>query len=72
MKKSMGMAIENRTEKIMKFEEEEVVINFYLQKLWDTCVFLKYHNKVQTTAALLFKRFYLVNSIMDYDPKIIL
>lgn len=59
-------------------QEEVLLLNFYASKLLPligpmaTISRLKRDIKVSSTAALIFKRFYLSNSVLIFDPKVIM
>ncbi|KAJ3191772.1 hypothetical protein HK101_007426 [Irineochytrium annulatum] len=55
-------------------EEQLTLCKFYETKISDYCRVFKFDTDgtVQSTAITFFKRFYLANTIMDYDPKLIL
>ncbi|RHY34407.1 hypothetical protein DYB32_000963 [Aphanomyces invadans] len=53
-------------------EEEAMVVDFYQIQVQNTCTSIfKTSDKVKAAALLLFKRFYLSNSIMEFHPKYI-
>ncbi|KAJ3212657.1 hypothetical protein HDU67_003685 [Dinochytrium kinnereticum] len=56
------------------WEEQQKMCLFYETKIVSYCKFFKFDTDgtVQATAITFFKRFYLANTIMDYDPKLIL
>ncbi|TDH65802.1 hypothetical protein CCR75_009023 [Bremia lactucae] len=55
-------------------EQEAVLRQFYEVKLQESCSarFLRTSDKVKCCAMLLFKRFYLSNSVMEFHPKYLL
>jgi cyclin H len=53
-------------------QEQLILIQFYTSKIKDYCKFFKFSLKVQQTSILLFKRFYIESSAMEFDPKLIL
>ncbi|KAI9101273.1 cyclin-like protein [Phlyctochytrium arcticum] len=53
-------------------EEQLLYCRFYEGKLIDYCRYFKFDRMVQATAMAFFKRFYLLNTVMDYDPKLYL
>ncbi|EGW34903.1 uncharacterized protein SPAPADRAFT_58028 [Spathaspora passalidarum NRRL Y-27907] len=53
-------------------EEEATYLDFYSNNIIKTCNFFKMPTQVKLTAASFFKKFYLVNSVMEYHPKNIL
>ncbi|CAK9438605.1 uncharacterized protein LODBEIA_P28290 [Lodderomyces beijingensis] len=53
-------------------EEESTYLDFYIQNITTTCSFFHMPTQVKLTAASFFKKFYLVNSVMEYHPKNIL
>jgi len=48
-------------------EEEDGLKSFFLAKIEDICARLQCSYKVTTTAIIYFVRFFLVNSVMDYN-----
>ncbi|OQS04713.1 cyclin-H, partial [Thraustotheca clavata] len=53
-------------------EEEKLVLNFYQVQVQDSCTRLfRTSDKVKSAAVVLFKRFYLSNSVMEFHPKFI-
>ncbi|EGF80229.1 hypothetical protein BATDEDRAFT_88645 [Batrachochytrium dendrobatidis JAM81] len=54
------------------WKEQLDYCRFYEGKIIDYCKFFGFDKTVQATAIVFFKRFYLNNTVMDYDPKIIL
>ncbi|KAG7664228.1 uncharacterized protein J8A68_002242 [[Candida] subhashii] len=61
-----------KLQSILSFEEECTYLNFYSKNIIQTCNFFKMPTQVKLTAASFFKKFYLVNSVMEYHPKNIL
>lgn len=57
---------------IVSFEEETIFLQFYCKSILETGQFFKMPTQVKATAIAFFKRFYLVNSVMEYHPKIVL
>ncbi|EMG46826.1 CCL1 Cyclin CCL1 [Candida maltosa Xu316] len=53
-------------------EEESTFLDFYIQNITTTCNFFKMPTQVRLTAASFFKKFYLVNSVMEFHPKNVL
>ncbi|KAI5960324.1 uncharacterized protein KGF55_004616 [Candida pseudojiufengensis] len=53
-------------------EEEAIYLDFYVKNTTATCNHFKMPTQVRLTAASFFKKFYLVNSVMQYHPKNIL
>ncbi|KAI8850498.1 hypothetical protein BC829DRAFT_442103 [Chytridium lagenaria] len=62
------------TNMFITWEEQHKMCLFYETKIVSYCKVFKFDNDgtVQATAITFFKRFYLNNTIMDYDPKLIL
>ncbi|KAI9004097.1 cyclin-like protein [Gaertneriomyces semiglobifer] len=56
----------------LTWEEQLKYCRFYEGKLVDYCNFFKFDRTVQATALAYFKRFYLLQTVMDYDPKLYL
>ncbi|KAF4316617.1 hypothetical protein BBO99_00001659 [Phytophthora kernoviae] len=52
-------------------EQETLLRDFYEEKIQESCSaqFLRTSDKVKCCAVLLFKRFYLSNSVMEFHPK---
>jgi cyclin H len=61
-----------RHEKSIDYQEQMILVQFYTLKIKDYCKFFKFSVKVQHTAIILFKRFYIIQTTMDHDPKLIL
>ncbi|KAK3019411.1 hypothetical protein RJ639_004661, partial [Escallonia herrerae] len=55
--------------KPLKTEEEHLLRAFYEFKIQDVCDAFKFPRKIQATALLYFKRFYLLWSVMEHHPK---
>ncbi|KNC96162.1 cyclin ccl1 [Spizellomyces punctatus DAOM BR117] len=53
-------------------EEQLALCRFYEGKLVHYCNYLKFDRSVQATALAFYKRFYLLNTVMDYCPKLYL
>ncbi|KAI5953366.1 hypothetical protein KGF54_002737 [Candida jiufengensis] len=53
-------------------EEESIYLDFYVKNATATCNHFKMPTQVRLTAASFFKKFYLINSVMEYHPKNIL
>ncbi|XP_012830828.1 PREDICTED: cyclin-H1-1 isoform X2 [Erythranthe guttata] len=58
--------------KALKTEEEQILRAFYEFKIQDVCDAFKFPRKIQATALIYFKRFYLQWSVMEHHPKIIM
>ncbi|KAK2985369.1 hypothetical protein RJ640_029326 [Escallonia rubra] len=58
--------------KPLKTEEEHLLRAFYEFKIQDVCDAFKFPRKIQATALLYFKRFYLLWSVMEHHPKLIM
>lgn len=59
-------------QKPLKTEEEHLLRAFYEFKIQDVCDAFKFPRKIQATALIYFKRFYLQWSVMEHHPKIIM
>ncbi|CAH9105402.1 unnamed protein product [Cuscuta epithymum] len=55
--------------KPLKTEEEQLLRAFYEFKIQDVCDAFKFPCKIQATALIYFKRFYLQWSVMEHHPK---
>ncbi|OAY63683.1 cyclin-H1-1 [Ananas comosus] len=55
--------------KPLNCEEEHLMRVFYEQKIQEVCAAFKFPHKIQATAILYFKRFYLQWSVMEHHPK---
>ncbi|XP_052208933.1 cyclin-H1-1 isoform X2 [Diospyros lotus] len=55
--------------KPLKTEEEQLLRAFYEFKIQDVCDAFKFPRKIQATALIYFKRFYLQWSVMEHHPK---
>ncbi|KAL0290475.1 UNVERIFIED_CONTAM: Cyclin-H1-1 [Sesamum calycinum] len=55
--------------KALKIEEEQLLRAFYEFKIQDVCDAFKFPRKIQATALIYFKRFYLDWSVMEHHPK---
>ncbi|KAL1555419.1 cyclin-H1-1 isoform X1 [Salvia divinorum] len=55
--------------KALKTEEEQLLRAFYEFKIQDVCDALTLPHKIQATALIYFKRFYLQWSVMEHHPK---
>lgn len=53
-------------------EEEREMVRFYAWKIVEVCGAFKFPVKVQATALLYLKRFYLRHSLMEFEPKSIM
>jgi cyclin H len=72
-RKAANTAVRSRTtSNPIDHDEQMVLIQFYSTKIRDYCKFFKFSLKVQLTALMLFKRFYIDQSAMEHDPKLIL
>lgn len=56
----------------LSFEEEQKYLHFYCEKIISTADYFNMATQVKATAMSFFKKFYLVNSVMEYHPKNIL
>ncbi|KAJ0558089.1 putative cyclin [Helianthus annuus] len=55
--------------KPLKIDEEQLLRAFYEFKIQDVCDAFKFPRKIQGTALIYFKRFYLQWSVMEHHPK---
>ncbi|PWA84057.1 cyclin-H1-1 [Artemisia annua] len=55
--------------KPLKTDEEQLLREFYEFKIQDVCDAFKFPRKIQATALIYFKRFYLQWSVMEHHPK---
>ncbi|KAL5683751.1 hypothetical protein ACJX0J_010136, partial [Zea mays] len=55
--------------KPLSYEEEQLTRVFYEQKIQEVCAAFKFPHKIQATAIIYFKRFYLQWSVMEHQPK---
>ncbi|XP_074579458.1 cyclin-H1-1 [Curcuma longa] len=55
--------------KPLNCEEEQHMRIFYEQKIQEVCQAFKFPHKIQATAIIYFKRFYLQWSVMEHHPK---
>ncbi|KAG2546042.1 cyclin-H1-1-like isoform X1 [Panicum virgatum] len=55
--------------KPLSYEEEQLARVFYEQKIQEVCAAFKFPHKIQATAIIYFKRFYLQWSVMEHHPK---
>ncbi|KAM7481850.1 hypothetical protein LguiB_006433 [Lonicera macranthoides] len=55
--------------KPLKIDEEKLLRAFYEFKIQDVCDAFKFPRKIQATALIYFKRFYLQWSVMEHHPK---
>nr|QYW07136.1 cyclin H1-1 [Dimocarpus longan] len=60
---------EKHRPKPLSIEEEQSMRVFYENKLREVCSAFYFPNKIQATALLYFKRFYLQWSVMEHHPK---
>ncbi|KAJ3320719.1 hypothetical protein HDU76_000237 [Blyttiomyces sp. JEL0837] len=56
----------------LTWEEQVLLCRIYESKIANYCKFFKFDDMVLSTSVAFFKRFYLLNTLMDYDPKVIL
>ncbi|KAK6464832.1 cyclin-like protein [Scheffersomyces coipomensis] len=54
---------------LLTYEEESKFIQFYCQNIVQTTDYFRMPTQVKLTAISLFKKFYLINSMMEYHPK---
>ncbi|KAH7666921.1 cyclin H protein [Dioscorea alata] len=57
------------TSKPLSCEEEQLMQVFYEQKIQEVCGAFMFPHKIQATAIIYFKRFYLQWSVMEHHPK---
>ncbi|KAK1299274.1 Cyclin-H1-1 [Acorus calamus] len=57
------------TPKSLNCEEEKLMRVFYEQKIQEVCLAFCFPHKIQATAIIYFKRFYLNWSVMEHHPK---
>jgi cyclin H len=55
--------------KPLKIDEEKLLRAFYEFKIQEVCDAFKFPRKIQATALIYFKRFYLQWSVMEHNPK---
>lgn len=55
--------------KPLNCEEEQLMRVFYEQKIQEVCGAFRFPHKIQATAIIYFKRFYLQWSVMEHQPK---
>ncbi|XP_027934215.1 cyclin-H1-1 [Vigna unguiculata] len=55
--------------KPLSIEEEQCIRVFYENKLQEVCKNFRFPHKIQATALIYFKRFYLQWSVMEHQPK---
>ncbi|KAJ0818053.1 putative cyclin [Helianthus annuus] len=55
--------------KPLKIDEEQLLRAFYEFKIQDVCDAFKFPRKIQATALIYFKRFYMQWSVMEHHPK---
>ncbi|WCJ43128.1 cyclin H 1 [Euphorbia peplus] len=55
--------------KSLSVEEEQFMLVYYEYKLREVCSAFLFPHKIQATALIYFKRFYLQWSVMEHDPK---
>ncbi|KAJ0961356.1 hypothetical protein J5N97_000563 [Dioscorea zingiberensis] len=61
--------LEQSTLKPLNCEEEQLMRVFYEQKIQEVCGAFMFPHKIQATAIIYFKRFYLQWSVMEHHPK---
>lgn len=54
---------------LVTFDEEQKYLYFFAQQIVQVCNHFNMPTQVKATAISFFKKFYLVNSVMDYRPK---
>ncbi|XP_044980276.1 cyclin-H1-1 [Hordeum vulgare subsp. vulgare] len=64
-----GTVVGSSSVKPLSCEEEQVMRIFYEQKIQEVCRAFKFPHKIQATAIIYFKRFYLQWSVMEHHPK---
>nr|XP_010918004.1 cyclin-H1-1 isoform X2 [Elaeis guineensis] len=60
---------ERSVPKPLNCDEEQLMRVFYEQKIQEVCAAFKFPHKIQATAIMYFKRFYLQWSVMEHHPK---
>ncbi|EHA8587605.1 Cyclin-H1-1 [Cocos nucifera] len=60
---------ERSAPKPLNCDEEQLMRVFYEQKIQEVCAAFKFPHKIQATAIIYFKRFYLQWSVMEHHPK---
>ncbi|RVX18678.1 Cyclin-H1-1 [Vitis vinifera] len=55
--------------KPLNFEEERFMRSFYEYKIQEVCAAFSFPHKIQATALIYYKRFYLQWSVMEHHPK---
>ncbi|ODQ79991.1 hypothetical protein BABINDRAFT_36796 [Babjeviella inositovora NRRL Y-12698] len=53
-------------------DEENAIVTFYARKIPNTGQFFQMNSQIKATGIAFFRRFYLVNSVMEFHPKLIL
>ncbi|KAI9358281.1 hypothetical protein DFJ73DRAFT_819374 [Zopfochytrium polystomum] len=59
-------------EQFVTWEEQRLLCKIYETKIGNYCRFFKFDENVLSATVTFFKRFYLMNTVMDHDPKLIL
>ncbi|KAG6604204.1 Cyclin-H1-1, partial [Cucurbita argyrosperma subsp. sororia] len=62
----------NSKDNALSIEEEQFMRVFYENKLQEVCNNFHFPHKIQTTALIYFKRFYLQWSVMQHNPKYVM
>lgn len=66
-----GEALNNAME-LVSYEEEQKYLYFFSQQIVQVCTHFNMPTQVRATAISFFKKFYLVNSVMEFRPKNVL
>ncbi|OBA22952.1 cyclin-like protein [Metschnikowia bicuspidata var. bicuspidata NRRL YB-4993] len=57
---------------LISFDEEQKYLHYFGQQIVQICAHFKMPTQVKATAISFFRRFYLVNSVMEYRPRNVL
>lgn len=67
-----GSQLTSEILELISFEEEQKYLHFFGQQIVQICAHFKMPTQVKATAIAFFRRFYLVNSVMEFRPRNIL
>lgn len=67
-----GSKLTSEIAELVTLEEEQKYLSFFSQQIVQTCAHFNMPTQVKATAMAFFKRFYLVNSVMEFRPKNVL
>ncbi|QBM88371.1 cyclin H [Metschnikowia aff. pulcherrima] len=67
-----GLQLTSSILELISFEEEQRYLHFFGQQIVQICAHFKMPTQVKATAISFFRKFYLVNSVMEYRPRNIL